>query len=184
MGGFVDFAVDRFELLHRTAVFAPPPYEKSMKMLVFPNSTQFDPQPWIPRDVATYTTFYCDLLNAFDNFGALFDELFGEPEFLFSVKPTHQAEFEQGKLGDKLRDEFKNNGLPLSNGIKVVTKQPGELWNVIDGKKVFIVKKGKALRVYMADVACGRTCWNRFASRRTGRESICARNLSRISASE
>jgi len=151
VGGFVDFAVDRFELLHRTAVFAPPPYEKSMKMLVFPNSTQFAPQPWIPRDVATYTTFYWDVLNAFDNFGSLFDELFGEPEFLFSVNPTHQAEFEKGQLGEKLRKEFKNSGLPLAEKVEVVTKRPGELWHVIDGKKVFIVKKGKTLRVYMAD---------------------------------
>ena len=40
----------------------------------------FMPQPWVPRDVATYTTLYVDILNAFDNFGPLFDELFGEGE--------------------------------------------------------------------------------------------------------
>ena len=38
------------------------------------------PQPWVPRDVATYTTFYFDILNAFDHFGSLFDELFWQGE--------------------------------------------------------------------------------------------------------
>ena len=80
VGGFVDLAVDSFQLVHRTAIYAPPPYKNSMKMLVLPNGADFTPEPWVPRDVATYTTFYVDVLNAFDNFGPLFDELFGEGE--------------------------------------------------------------------------------------------------------
>lgn len=80
IGGFLDLAVDHYELLHRTAVYAPEPYEKSMKMLVFPNGTEFAPQGWVPRDVATYSTGYVDVLNAFDNLGSLFDEVFGEGE--------------------------------------------------------------------------------------------------------
>ena len=51
-----------------------------MNMLKLPNAADFTPQPWVPRDVATYTTLYVDILNAFDNFGPLFDELFGEGE--------------------------------------------------------------------------------------------------------
>ncbi len=80
IGGLVDFASEGYELVHRTAIYAPPPYEKSMKMAVLPNRTDFAPQPWVPRNVATYTTFYFDILNAFDNFGSLFDELFGQGE--------------------------------------------------------------------------------------------------------
>jgi hypothetical protein len=78
VGGFVDLAVDEYELLHRTALFAPQPHEKAMKMMVFPNNTEFTPQPWVPRDVATYYTGYVDILAAFDNFGSMFDEMFGE----------------------------------------------------------------------------------------------------------
>ncbi len=82
VGGFVDLSVKEneldYELLHRTAVFAPKPHEKAMKMLVFPNETDFAPQPWVPRDVATYYTGYVDILNAFDNFGSMFDAMFGE----------------------------------------------------------------------------------------------------------
>ncbi len=80
MGGFVDFAVDGYELLHRTAIYAPKPYQQSMKMLVFPNAGQSEPQPWVPRDIATYTTVYCDILNAFDNFGPLCNAVVGEGE--------------------------------------------------------------------------------------------------------
>ncbi len=78
MGGLADFAAERYELVHRTAVYAPRPYEKSMKMLVLPNGDDFSPQDWVPRDIATYTTLYFDILNAFDNFGPLFNELFGQ----------------------------------------------------------------------------------------------------------
>ncbi len=80
VGGLVDFAPDGYELLHRTAIYAPRPYQKSMKMLVLPNGSNYTPQDWVPRDIASYTSFYVDILNAFDNFGPLFDELFGEGE--------------------------------------------------------------------------------------------------------
>ncbi len=80
VGGFVDFSAEGYELVHRTAVYAPPPYQKAMKMLVLPNAEDFAPQPWVPRDVATYSTLYFDIGNAFDNFGSLFDEIFAQGE--------------------------------------------------------------------------------------------------------
>ena len=80
VGGYVDFAADGFQLIHRTAIYAPPPYKNAMEMFVLPNDKNFTPQPWVPRDVATCSTLYLDILNAFDHFGPLFDELFGEGE--------------------------------------------------------------------------------------------------------
>jgi hypothetical protein len=79
-GGFVDFATEGYELVHRSAVWAPKPWENAMKMFVFPNGRDFAPQRFVPRDIASYYTFYADILNAFDNFGPLFDELAGEGE--------------------------------------------------------------------------------------------------------
>lgn len=79
MGGHVSFAAEGYELIHRTAVHAPPPYEKSMKMFSFPNEADFVPQAWVPRDVATYTTTFVDISNAFRNLGPLADEYIGEP---------------------------------------------------------------------------------------------------------
>jgi len=80
IGGFIDFSSEGFEWVHRTAVHAPPPYEKAMKMLVLPNADDFAPQPWVPRDIATYTTLYFDIGNAFDHFGPLFEEIVAQGE--------------------------------------------------------------------------------------------------------
>jgi len=80
IGGFIDVGTDDYEVLHRTAIWAPKPWNKSMKMLVFPNAAHSKPPSWVPRDVATYATFNCDMLNALDNFGPLFDEVAAEGE--------------------------------------------------------------------------------------------------------
>ena len=51
-----------------------------MKMMVFPNQKEYTPQFWVPREIATYASLYCDVLNAFDNFGPLYEELLAEGE--------------------------------------------------------------------------------------------------------
>jgi hypothetical protein len=78
VGGYLDLASEGYEIIHRTAIYAPPPYRNAMKMLALPNGKDFLPQPWIPRDVSDYTTLYVDILKAFDNFDALYDEIIGE----------------------------------------------------------------------------------------------------------
>lgn len=80
LGGHVNFAVGQYDLLHRTAAYAPKPYEKAMRMLVFPNGENLKPQSWVPADVATYITVNWDMKNAFEMASTLFDELFGEGE--------------------------------------------------------------------------------------------------------
>ena len=76
-GGFVDVSTDGYQILHRTAVYAPKPWEKdkSINMFVFPVGSNFTPQPWVGRDIATYFTAYVDPLTIFDNFGPLYDEI-------------------------------------------------------------------------------------------------------------
>jgi hypothetical protein len=78
IGGFIDFDVDKYELIHRTAIWAKPPRELSMKLLSFLNRKEFGPQPWVPSAVASYATLYFDVLKAFDNFGPLFDDVVGQ----------------------------------------------------------------------------------------------------------
>lgn len=78
IGGTLEFSVAPYEILHRTAVYAPGPYQGAMKMLKFPNGADFAPQAWVPAQVANYCTFYVDVVNAFDNVGPLFDELYNE----------------------------------------------------------------------------------------------------------
>ncbi|MGA2063489.1 MAG: hypothetical protein ABSG86_00890 [Thermoguttaceae bacterium] len=80
VGGYLDLAADGYQFLYRTSVYAPGPYVKSMKMAVLPNKSAdaFLPQAWVPGDIATYTTLYVDILNAFDHFGNLYDEVVDE----------------------------------------------------------------------------------------------------------
>ncbi len=84
IGGYVNLAVfGAFEMMHRTAVYAPPipgepeKYKLAMRMLNFPNGGDLDPQPWAPRKLASYRTFNVDLQNAFDNVSTLFDAIAG-----------------------------------------------------------------------------------------------------------
>jgi hypothetical protein len=94
VGGFVNLAVHgQFEMLHRTAIYAPPiadnpeKYELAMRMLNFPNGDNLDAQAWIPRKLASYRTLNMDMQNAFDTFGSLFDAVVGyENAFADAVK--------------------------------------------------------------------------------------------------
>jgi len=138
VGGFVDFAAEGFEIIHRTAVSAPGPYLKWMRMLRFPNGADYAPQPWVPRDVAGYSTFYCDILNAFDNFGWGFDELFGGEEFLFSVPSALQKDLDGGAIPKALAEKFDDTGLTLSPQAKLATRTAGKVWRIADQIKVTI----------------------------------------------
>lgn len=84
LGGYVNLSVDgNYELLHRTAVYAPPipgephKYELAMRMMKFPNQADMGANKWMPRELATYRTFSCDLNNAFQHVGSLFDAIAG-----------------------------------------------------------------------------------------------------------
>jgi hypothetical protein len=78
VGGCVNLALGRYGILHRTYIHAPPPYELAMRMAVFPKGGDFAPHDWVSRDISTYTSFQADILNAFDRFDTLFDEVYGE----------------------------------------------------------------------------------------------------------
>jgi hypothetical protein len=78
VGGFIEVGQNPFQVVHRTALYAPRPRTGSMVLLGFPNSSEFLPQPWVPRDLTGYWTFHFDVLTAFDNVGPLFDEVYGD----------------------------------------------------------------------------------------------------------
>lgn len=91
-GGYVSLAVGgSFEFVHRTSVYAPPipgepeKYKLAMRMMEFPNSDQLSAQGWSPRKLATYRTFNCDLANAFEYFGSLFDAIAGHEDAFAGV---------------------------------------------------------------------------------------------------
>jgi hypothetical protein len=83
LGGHVNFATDRQEVLHRTAVYAPPvegadpnfKYTLAARMLAFPNGGPLPAADWIPRELATYSSFRWDMKNAFEFSKSLIDQL-------------------------------------------------------------------------------------------------------------
>ena len=72
-GGFINLLVEgNIEILDRTAIYAPPVPGKendplrwnwSMRMLQLPNADSFQPQSWVPRMMANYTTFNIDPID-------------------------------------------------------------------------------------------------------------------------
>lgn len=89
VGGYVNLAVDKYEWLHRTAVYAPPvagapkgeKYTLAARMLDFPNGGTFKPLPWLPRDVATYASFNLEVQKAFEASKTLINEYVGDEVF-------------------------------------------------------------------------------------------------------
>ncbi len=153
VGGYADFATEGHELTYRTAVHAPPPYRGAMKMLSFPNADDFTPQPWVPSELATYSTFYADIQNMFDHFGPLFDELFGGAVFLFAVSLEHQDQLAAGVLSEALRTGFADFGVKLPAKVPIREMEPDQAWEISHGPEVFIIRKiGGELRAYQKQV--------------------------------
>ncbi|MBN2475917.1 MAG: hypothetical protein JXB62_14995 [Pirellulales bacterium] len=148
--GFVSLASEGYEMVHRTFVYVPPPYKNAMKMLAFPAGSDFKPQPWVPRDVATYTTFYCDVLVAFDNFGPLFDEVFGGEEYMFRVAAECQQDLEKGTVPQAIGEQLDKLRMTLSPQAAVATRQAGSVWEITDQDAIYVVRKRAAdLRAYL-----------------------------------
>jgi hypothetical protein len=91
VGGHVNLATGEHELLHRTFVYAPPVkraggpegenYNLAARMLDFPNRSGLSPQPWVPRELATYITCNWRMQEAFGHSKTLVDSFLGEGFF-------------------------------------------------------------------------------------------------------
>ena len=75
IGGVINVKTEAQESVYRTFIYTKKPYRLAMRMLDFPDHTNFAPPIWMPSDLARCTTFYVDPLAIFDNFGVLFDAL-------------------------------------------------------------------------------------------------------------
>ena len=85
IGGFLNFAPERYEMLHRTAVYAPAVakagderYELAARMLDFPSRGKLEPQSWVPREITSYASFHWNVQKAFESVGTLVNEIVGD----------------------------------------------------------------------------------------------------------
>jgi hypothetical protein len=97
LAGQITFAAERYEVTHRTMIYAPPvpqedakstdKYTLAARMLDFPNSEGLSVQNWIPRELATYSTWNWQIQKAFEASKTLVDEMWAEPgdEILQSI---------------------------------------------------------------------------------------------------
>lgn len=75
IGGVVNIKTEGKEVVYRIFIHTKKPYRLAMRMLVFPDSTNFTPPSWMPSDLARCSMFFVDPIAIFDNFGTLFDAL-------------------------------------------------------------------------------------------------------------
>lgn len=79
VGGFVQFYPQdgKYELMHRTAIYAPGPYQLAMQMVKLPNVTEFTPPTWATQNLARWSSLNLDVKNAFEKSETLFEEVIG-----------------------------------------------------------------------------------------------------------
>ena len=78
IGGIVSIKTEDQEVVHRTFIHTKKPYRLAMRMLEFPDNTNFAPPTWMPGDLARCTMFYVDPVAIFENIGVLVDAFLGE----------------------------------------------------------------------------------------------------------
>jgi hypothetical protein len=127
LGGHVTFA-DRYEISHRTKIYAPPVAQKQpttddkymlgARMLDFPNSENLEAEPWVPRDVATYNTWNWNIPKAFAASKTLVDEWIDSPgEGVFQTVLDDMRDSREGPRVDLEKDLVGN----LGNRISLIT---------------------------------------------------------------
>jgi hypothetical protein len=93
IGGFVNFGVGPYELIHRTVAYSPPvrdaaqgdKYVRGARVLDFPNGAAHDPPEWIPRDIATFLSFNLRTQKCFWAAGSIVDEIAGAKDTFTDV---------------------------------------------------------------------------------------------------
>ena len=87
VGGWVHLTTDEHEILHRTFIFAPGEpgaesrFRLAARMLDFPNSDQWSWPTWIPRELASATSFRVKTREAFEYSSTLVDAIAGDENF-------------------------------------------------------------------------------------------------------
>jgi len=92
VGGYVNFYDGSHDILHRTMIYAPAvvrkegdtstdKYNLAARMLKFINGNNHQPPTWVPRQLATFSSFNADLRSAFEYSKTLVNRMANDPIF-------------------------------------------------------------------------------------------------------
>jgi hypothetical protein len=132
IGGFVSLGRGEYDILQQTAIYAPGPYQKSMRMLKTLPGDNFAPPDWVPGDVTQFNTLYLDIDTAFKNFNSLFDAYYGEGD---------AGTFDDILKG--LRDD--PNGPRLDVGKDIISKLGKRVTLLADAEKPIGINSSRSL---------------------------------------
>jgi hypothetical protein len=108
-GGLLTFDAGQFDMVHRIAVYAPPPFKLALRMLEFPNAERLPPTPWVPADVASYASLNWRMAHAFEMSKTMVDEIYGEDDILEDALESLKSD-PDGPLVDLRKELFGNLG--------------------------------------------------------------------------
>lgn len=85
IGGHLNFSAGGYELLHRTAIYAPTTtagerFAMAAQALEFPNSGGHQPPAWVPREIASFASINVSPAKAFAASKSLINELANDPK--------------------------------------------------------------------------------------------------------
>ncbi|MEX2187118.1 MAG: hypothetical protein WD875_10005 [Pirellulales bacterium] len=85
VGGHVNFSAGGYEVLHRTAIYAPAAAAGerlvlAARALEFPNGNAHQPPAWVPREIASFASINVNPANAFASSKSLINELANDPK--------------------------------------------------------------------------------------------------------
>lgn len=127
VGGLVHFPGTERDAVFWAKFYAPPPLEKSLKILDLPNDGPLTPPEWVFSEIANYRAFNVPMLAALDHFGPLFDALFGEGEEGVWEDVLESLEFDKNGPQVSLRKEIfahlKNRAVIMTDYIVPITPQ-------------------------------------------------------------
>jgi hypothetical protein len=85
VGGHLNFSTAGYELLHRTAIYAPAAssderFQLAARALEFPNGENHQPPAWVPREIASFASINLNASKAFGASKSLVNELANDPK--------------------------------------------------------------------------------------------------------
>lgn len=114
IGGSLRFMEGGCDLLVNGRAFAPPPHEGSMAMLSFDNGLASELPKWLPSTATSAAVVNLDYVKAFENFGSLFDTLYGGGESgIFAEVLLALRDDVHGPRVDVRREVIENLSQPM-----------------------------------------------------------------------